>query len=154
MAAEEPDRPTAGQGGTGTQGGQVSGERSPGQARPEGTGTSTGLDSTQAAAVAYVLGALTGVLMLVLEDDEFVRFHAVQSIALTVVAIGVYAVLAIVTTVFAFVPFVGGLFVALFGLVYLLVGLVGFGVWLLAMYRAYSGEWFEFPVVGGFARRY
>ncbi|WP_424016398.1 DUF4870 domain-containing protein [Halorientalis pallida] len=138
MATSEPDEPTTG------------------QARTEevGASTGTGLDPNQGAAVAYVFGAITGVLMLVLEDDEFVRFHAVQSIALTVAAIGVYVVLGVVTTVFAFVPVIGGLFVALLAIVYLLVGLAGFGVWVYAMYQAYSGEWFEFPVVGAFARRY
>jgi uncharacterized membrane protein len=144
MAASEPDERSAGGPADSTAEG----------ARPGRTGASTGLEPNQAAAVAYLLGAITGVLLLVTDDDEFVRFHAVQSVALTAVAVGVYAVFGVVVTVLGFVPFVGGLFVALFGLASLLVGLVGFGVWLVAIHRALGGEWFEFPVVGGFARRY
>ncbi|RXK48647.1 DUF4870 domain-containing protein [Halorientalis pallida] len=150
MATREPDEPTGGQLAGGPDDGTA------GQTRTDEVraATGTGLDPNQGAAIAYLLGALTAVLVLVLEDDEFVRFHAVQSIALTVVAVGAYVVLGVVTTVFAFVPLIGGLFVALFAIVSLLIGLAGFGVWLFAMYQAYSGEWFEFPIVGGFARRY
>jgi len=44
---------------------------------------SSGLTSNIAAALAYVLGLVTGIIFLVLEPykrDRFVRFHAMQSI--------------------------------------------------------------------------
>ena len=42
--------------------------------------SSTGLDPNLAAALAYLLGFLTGILFLVIEkDSKFVRFHALQS---------------------------------------------------------------------------
>jgi uncharacterized membrane protein YvbJ len=68
-------------------------------AQTSSTGTvatsAPGLATNIAAALAYVLGALTGILFLVLEpykNDRFVRFHAFQSILFTVawVCFGLY----------------------------------------------------------------
>ena len=46
--------------------------------------SSTGLNKNTSAALSYVLGAITGVIFLVLEKDPFVRFHAMQSIVFSV----------------------------------------------------------------------
>jgi len=52
---------------------------------PAGTVSAPGLTMNMAAALSYALGAITGVLFLVLEpykNNRFVRFHAIQSIQL------------------------------------------------------------------------
>src|SRR3989338_6144187 len=99
------------------------------------TATNTGLPKNTAAALAYLLGWLTGLIMLVLEKDKFVRFHAMQSIIVF-----------------------GGLnllvMVPIFGWVLLpFAVLAGFILWLVLMFKAYKGEEFVLPVVGEFAKK-
>lgn len=114
--------------------------------------TASGLEPNVAGAVAYLFGALSGVAMLVVDgDDEFVRFHAIQSIAFTVVVGAVYVVLGFVSAFLSFVPVVGDLLSVLFGLFYPVVGLVAFLVWALLLYRGYEGDRFELPVLGSIA---
>ena len=121
----------------------------------------TGLDSNVAGALAYLFGALTGIIFYVLEpEDEFVRFHAAQSI---VVSVGFFVLAfgtSIVTTVLsvlggasagASVAF--GLVSLVIGLVWLVVALAGFGLWLFLMLRAYQGKQTRIPVAAGIADR-
>jgi uncharacterized membrane protein len=121
----------------------------------------TGLDSNVAGALAYLFGALTGIIFYVLEpEDEFVRFHAAQSI---VVSVGFFVLAfgtSIVTTVLsvlggasagASVAF--GLVSLVIGLVWLVVALAGFGLWLFLMLRAYQGKRTRIPVAAGVADR-
>jgi uncharacterized membrane protein len=114
--------------------------------------TSTGLDENVAGALAYLLGFVTGVIFLVVEsDNRFVRFHAAQSIVVSVAAIAISFALGIVGTILAFIPRIGFVFSGLVGLLGSLLSLAFFLLWLFLMYKAYSHERFELPVVGGVA---
>lgn len=97
--------------------------------------TSLGLDENIEGLLCYVLGWITGVVFLLLEkDSEFVRFHAMQSIILFL-GLGVLSfILGYVSSILA-----------------MLVGLVELVVWIVAMYKAYKGEMYKFPVVGDIA---
>jgi uncharacterized membrane protein len=100
--------------------------------------SSTGLDPTLAALLAYLLGFISGLLFLLIEKkSRFVRFHAMQS-TLTFLA------LTVVSFVAGFVPLLG----ALVGFVASVVGLV---LWVLLMVRALQGDWYKLPVVGDMA---
>jgi len=106
--------------------------------------------SNVAGLVAYVLGFVTGIFMLVSEpykNDKFVRFHALQSIFLS----GVYVVVIIAWSIFT-----GILFGALWQFVYLgwwLVRVAFFALWLFLMYKAYNNERFELPIIGPMAAK-
>jgi uncharacterized membrane protein len=113
--------------------------------------TSTGLPANVAAALAYVLGPITGILFYVLEkDNRYVRFHAAQSIAVSLVLIIVGFVLGMLSSVLAFIPIVGWLIAMLlsFGL-----SIGSFVLWLFLMWQAYKGIEWEAPFAGTFARR-
>ena len=121
----------------------------------------TGLDSNVAGALAYLFGALTGIVFYVLEpEDEFVRFHASQSIVVSVGFFVLAFATSIVTTVLsvlggasagASVAF--GLVSLVVGLLWLVVALAGFGLWLFLMLRAYQGKRTRIPVAAGIADR-
>lgn len=100
---------------------------------PEKVGT--GLPKNTAAALAYVLGWLSGLIFLLIEKDPFVRFHAMQSI-ITFGALNIIAV----------IPFLN----VLLGPVVLVVGFV---LWLVLIFKAYQGEEFKLPFVGDFAKK-
>lgn len=93
----------------------------------------TGLKKETAAALAYVLGPVTGVIFLVIEKDPFVRFHAMQSI---VTFVGLFALQWILTLTIILVFLVP------------LVGILMFVLWLLLIYKAWMGEMWEVPVFG------
>jgi len=121
----------------------------------------TGLDSNVAGALAYLFGALTGIIFYVLEpEDEFVRFHASQSIVVSVGFFVLAFATSILTTVLgllggasagASVAF--GLVSLVVSLVWLVVALAGFGLWLFLMLRAYQGKRTRIPVAAGIADR-
>ena len=100
--------------------------------------TGLGLDPTLAATLAYALGFVSGILMLVLERrDRYVRFHAMQS-TITFLAILVGQV------VLGFIPLLGP---PLSGL----LGLLGVVLWVLLMVKAFQGERFKLPMIGDMA---
>jgi len=97
--------------------------------------TKIGLPRNTTAALSYVLGWLTGIVILLLEKDPFVRFHAMQS----VVTFGIL-------TILAMVPFVNLVLSPL-------IMIVSFVLWLVLIFKAYQGEEFKLPVIGEFAKK-
>lgn len=101
----------------------------------------TGLDSNVAGLLCYVLGWITGLIFLLIEkDDDFVRFHAAQSI----VVFGGLTIVQIIFSVFIFA--VPGLW-----FFYWIIGLVGLALWILLIVKAYQGEEYHLPVAGDIA---
>ena len=76
----------------------------------------------------------------------FVRFHAFQCLALSVVSI-------VVSVPFGFLGLggLGGAFLG-FGL-FLLIRLVLFVAWLICIINAAQGKMFELPIIGPFAKQ-
>jgi uncharacterized membrane protein len=101
--------------------------------------TNSGLDQNLAGALTYLLGPVTGVIFLLTEkENTFVRFHAMQSVITFGALFVVYLVLMV--TIFL-APLI--LPLALFELV----------LWVLLMFKAFSGERFKLPWVGEFAEQ-
>jgi uncharacterized membrane protein len=116
--------------------------------------SSTGLDANIAAALSYFLGLLSGAVFFGIEtESRFVKFHAMQSMLLSVAAIVVWIVFTVVMTVFTRIPFLGFLvaILGLFGWAILMLGLLG--VWLYCMFRAFQGERFKLPYLGEVAEK-
>jgi uncharacterized membrane protein len=81
-----------------------------------------------------------------------VRFHSIQSIALAVVWIALWIVVAILSTMMALIPFVRMLLL-LIPVLYFAVGICFFILWLVTILKASKGEWFKLPVIGDFAMK-
>lgn len=97
--------------------------------------TETGLEPNIAGLLCYVLGWVTGIIFLILEKkNEFVRFHAIQSI-ITFGAINIFYI------IFFWVPF--------FWILWLLV----FILWIILMFKAYQGQRYKLPWAGNFAEK-
>ena len=94
-------------------------------------------------ALTYLLGFVTGIIFLYLEPynrDEFVRFHARQSIAFSVAWFAANVILSLGGGVLR--PLAG-----LFAMVEFLVNLGFFGMWLFLMFKAYTGEKYKVPIL-------
>ena len=95
-------------------------------------------------ALAYLLGPVTGVLLLLTEKkNAFVRFHAMQSTVFFGGMILLYVVLAIV-------PIIGWLILVVLSSI---LPLVSFILWLILMWKAYNGEKYMLPYFGNLAQK-
>lgn len=86
------------------------------------------------AALGYVFAPVVGIIMLLMEDKKvrpFIKFHSVQSIAVSVIFWIVVPIIALVT----------------FG-----CGSVLYFVMFWWAYKAYQGEMFEIPVITNFVK--
>jgi uncharacterized membrane protein len=114
----------------------------------------TGLTSNIAGALAYLFGFITGIIFLVIEPynkDPFVRFHAFQSIFLSVV----YIVFSMVWGALFGMFFIGslGFLFTLIAFALRLVELAFVLLWLFLMYKAYQNERYSLPVIGPLAAK-
>jgi uncharacterized membrane protein len=119
---------------------------------PPGPVAAAGMDDNVAGALCYAVGFITGILFLVLEPYSkrpFVRFHALQSIFFSVGWIAVSIALSIAFMIVGVVSHLWLIFLPL----RLLFGLIGFGLWLFCMYKAYNREWYQLPIVGPMAAK-
>ena len=102
--------------------------------------TSLGLNENITALLSYLLGWISGLIILLLEkDNQFVRFHAMQSIL-------VFGGLTLISLL------IGGMLLFFIFLIPLL-NLIGIVLWILLMVKAYQGEHFKLPIVGDQAEK-
>lgn len=87
---------------------------------------------TTKAWIAYLVGWITGLIFLLTEkNDPFVRFHAAQSICLSVIAM-----------VLSWIPVIGWF-----------VWIAFFVLWIICMVKASQGEKYMLPILGEFAEK-
>ncbi len=116
----------------------------------------TGLDENVAGALAYILGLISGLFFYFTEEDnEFIRFHALQSIIFSVAAFIVYYILNTILFSMFFSPRMwatgGGALFGLFSMLMTLFSLALLVIWLFLMFKAYNGEKYKLPVIGDLA---
>ena len=124
----------------------------PGAMQAPMTAAGAGLTPNVAGALAYLVGAITGILFLVIDPfktDRFVRFHAYQAIFFNLAWIAFWIVWMIVGLVLGAVSH--GLFFIIQLPINLLVTVGGFCIWIYLMYSAYQGKTFQLPVIGALA---
>jgi len=108
-------------------------------------GTQSGLSENVAGLLCYVLGWVTGLIFYFIDKRPFVRFHAAQSI----VVFGGLTIIRIVLSMLFVAGGAAGLSVG-FGLL-TLVSILGAGLWILLMIKAYQGEKFRIPLAADLA---
>jgi uncharacterized membrane protein len=104
-----------------------------------------GLAENIAGLLCYAVGWVTGIIFLFIDKRPFVKFHAAQSIV-------VFGGLMVLRIGLGMVIGSGGL--VGFGLwagISLLLGLLGFVLWIFLMIKAYNHELFKLPIVSGIA---
>ena len=103
--------------------------------------TSLGIPENIASVCAYAFGFLSGGVIFALEkENKLVKFHAMQSILISLIFF-------VLSTVLGFIPIIGWLAL-------IPVGLLGLILWLFLMFKAFTGEKFKLPVLGDMAEKY
>jgi uncharacterized membrane protein len=106
--------------------------------------TKLGVSENIAGLLAYILGWISGIILLVIEkENKFVRFHAAQSVVLY---LGLF-ILDFILGLLASISYIG----FIFGLISMLIALVSFVLWLFLMFKAYKGEMYRLPVIADYA---
>ena len=102
--------------------------------------SSTGLQPNVAGLLCYLVGWVTGIVFLIIEkENQFVRFHAIQSI-------NVFGALTVVNIILTFIPIIGWI-------VSVIIGIIAFILWILLMVRAYQGKRYKVPIAGNMAEQ-
>jgi uncharacterized membrane protein len=100
--------------------------------------TSTGLSPNVAGLLCYVGIWISGIIFFVLEQkNKFVRFHAAQSIV-------AFGTLTVAGLILGWIPVVGDAFSTI-------IGIIGFIVWIVMIFKASNGEWYKLPLAGDVA---
>lgn len=90
-------------------------------------------------ALAYLLGPITGIILLVTEKkNPYVRFHAMQSTV-------VFGALFVLSLVLGIVPVIGWIIGVILSPI---ITIVSFILWVVLMWKAYSGEKYKVPYFG------
>ena len=130
---------------------------------PPGQQSSTGMAPNVAAAISYIW--IVGLVLFFLEKtNNFIRFHAMQSVLYGIGWTIVMIVLGILNTIIAIVFGVAsaaagdpGIIGALIGLItmviWLVIPLVYIGGLILGAVKAYQNTKFKFPVIGNMAEK-
>lgn len=120
---------------------------------PAGT-ASSGMTNNVAGCLCYLVGWVTGLIFLVIEpykNDRFVRFHAFQSIFLSIAVFAVWIGVLILSTILGFITR---------GLSFFLMGPLMMIIWLgvvvavvICMIKAYGNQQFKLPIIGDMAAK-
>lgn len=102
--------------------------------------TSIGLEPNIAGLVCYLFGFVSAIILLLIEkNSRYVRFHAMQSLLMSVALLFAVFTLTII-------PFIGWV-------MSLLIIPLSFILWIFMMYKAYQGEWYKLPWIGDFTKQ-
>ena len=108
--------------------------------------TPFGLQANVAAGLAYLLGIIGGIVMLLGGGtNRFVKWAAAQSITIWAIWIGIWIVLSVATHL---VPFLFVLYLVAFPI----LGLIWFVIWIWTFITAFQGKEVEVPIIAGVTR--
>lgn len=103
-----------------------------------------GIEENVAGLLSYFVGGVTGLIFLLIDKRPFVKFHAAQSIAVSICIFPIWIALWIFWFIIAHIPIIGLLGLVIFPI----FGLAVFATWIFLMYKAYSHEKFKLPIIG------
>jgi uncharacterized membrane protein len=123
-----------------------------------------GLDGNLAAALGYPIGIIAIICLIMEKENRFVKFHALQSILLHVLAIVVMIALWILIVILTIAGVaaaaatdsgaIGGLVGMLMGLLWLVFIVLYVAALIYAAVKSYQGNMFKLPIIGNMAEKF
>lgn len=103
--------------------------------------SSLGMEENVAGLLSYLFGFITGIIFFLLEkESKFVKFHAMQSIILSIALTIIYFILGLI-------PVIGWIILLILPIPVLIL-------WILLMTKAYKNEYYKLPIIGDMAEKY
>jgi uncharacterized membrane protein len=118
-------------------------------ATPEKKKTSMGMDENVAGFLSYLFGFITGLIFYFGEkENKFVRFHALQSIVLSIAIVVLEIVVAIISSILWHIglAFIWSIITSIIWLGILVL-------WIFLMVKAYQHAEFKLPFIGDFCEK-
>ena len=115
---------------------------------------SSGMTNNVAGCLCYLVGWVTGLIFLLIDpykNDKFVRFHAFQSIFLSIAAVAVWIGMFFVSMILGFIT--RGLSIFLMGPLMLIIWLGFLVMVIVTMIKAYGNQVFKLPIIGNIAAK-
>jgi uncharacterized membrane protein len=109
-----------------------------------------GLEANIAGLLCYLFGWISGLIFLLLDKRPFVRFHAAQSIAISIAAVAIAIGFSVIT---AIVTKITSGFGILLSLLFPVVMLGIFIAVIICMIKAFKNEKFKLPVIGNMVEK-
>ena len=112
------------------------------------------MSTNTAGTLAYLAGIITAILFLVIDpykSDQFVRFHAFQSLFFNIAWIAFWIAWTVLGLVLSAVT--KGIFFLIQTPIDLVLMLGGFCLWAFLMYSASQGKTFRLPIIGALAAK-
>lgn len=130
-------------------GASQSGSAAPVAASTSAESPTAGMEENVAGLLCYLFGWVSGLIFLLIDKRPFVRFHAAQAIALSLVFIPVW----ILYLIFSFIltAITAALHFPIGFLSFFLFPLIGFAfllAFIFCMYKAYQHEKYKLPIIG------
>lgn len=114
------------------------------------TANQGGINDNIAGLLCYLGGFITGIIFLFVKpDSKFVRFHAWQSIMVSILIAVLSIIITIIDIILAYIPIIGWLVSILLSMIF---GIGVFVLWILLMIFAYQGKETHIPFAGQIAR--
>ena len=117
---------------------------------------SSGMEENVAGLLCYIFGWITGLIFLLIDKRPFVKFHAIQAIALNVCFIVIWIVFWILTLIIGAITTLIFHFPIGFLLAFLMpvIAIAFFVVFIYCMVKAYQHEKWKVPVIGNMVEKW
>jgi uncharacterized membrane protein len=125
-----------------------------------------GLDGNVAAALGYPIGIIAIISLIMEKENRFVKFHALQALLLYALVIVLWFAVVIITVILGIIGFaatsaagetgsaLGGLIGVLWWLIVMVIFVGAFVGMIMAAVKAYQGNLFKLPIIGGMADKW
>jgi uncharacterized membrane protein len=114
--------------------------------------TATALDPSIGGLLSYLLfGWIGGLIMYLTQSHREVRFHAAQSVLLSIAFFALYVAMYVVGAVLAIIPGVGFLASIVMFIASVPLAIAGFVLWIVLCIKGYNLEHFKLPFIGDMA---
>lgn len=123
-------------------------------AAPAQSGASAGMANNVAGCLCYLFGWITGLIFLLIDpykNDKFVRFHAFQSIFLSVGILAIWFAMFFISMILGFIT--RGLSIFLMGPLMMVIWLGFIVTVIITMIKAYGNQQFKLPIIGELAAK-
>jgi uncharacterized membrane protein/DNA-binding XRE family transcriptional regulator len=100
------------------------------------------------AVLSYLFGWVSGLFLFLLNRDRFVRFHSLQSIFFFSISNILSLIIIVLLKIIPKNNIIVGLIGITLFLLFVLINLFTFIVWLVGMFQAWQGNYYQIPFVG------
>lgn len=110
--------------------------------------TRLGLQDNVLAAIGYIIPIIAIIAFYTEQENNFVRFHSLQSIFLSLIVVLLFSLFSGVSCFLSFLPNVGGMLSCICAIFLIPIALGILGIMIFLAVKAYNREHYKLPLIG------